>query len=106
MSKIIKGHNKKIVQKETKETLQCKSRVKTDCPLNGDCIKESVIYKCTATTCNSKKVYLGLTEGEFKKQRYYDHVKSFKNEFYANSTTLKLHMGNEKKKRYSTSSHM
>ena len=106
MSKIIKGHNKKIVQKETKETLQCKSRVKTDCLLSGGCIKESVIYKCTATTCNSKKVYLGLTEGEFKKQRYYDHVKSFKNEFYANSTTLKLHMGNEKKKRYSTSSHM
>ena len=34
----------------------------------------------------SKKIFLGLTEGEFKKQRYY--VKSFKNEFYANSTTL------------------
>ena len=79
MSQIIKGHNKKIVQKETQETLECNCRVKTDCPLNGDCRKESVIYKCTATTCNSKKVYLGLTEGEFKKQRYYDHVKSFKN---------------------------
>ena len=88
MSQIIKGHNKKIAQKETQETLPCNCRVKTDCPLNGDCRKESVIYKCTAITCNSKKVYLGLTEGEFKKQRYYDHVKSFKNEFYANSTTL------------------
>ena len=88
MSQIIKGHNKKIIQKETQETLECNCRVKTDCPLNGDCRKESVIYKCTATTCNSKKVYLGLAGGEFKKQRYYDHVKSFKNEFYANSTTL------------------
>ena len=29
-----------------------------------------------------------LAEGELKKQRYYDHVKSFKNEFYANSNTL------------------
>ena len=64
------------------------SRVQTDCPLNIDYRKESVVYKCTATTCNSKKLYLGLTVGEFKKQRYYDHVKSFKNEFYANSTTL------------------
>ena len=45
-----------------------------------------------AITCDSKKVYLGLTEGEFKKQRYYDHVKSFKNEFYANSTTLSSHV--------------
>ena len=81
MSQIIKGHNKKIVQKETQETLECNCRVKTDCPLNGDCRKESVIYKCTATTNNSKNVYLGLNEGEFKKQKYYDHIKSFKTSF-------------------------
>ena len=43
MSKIIKEHNKKIVQKETQETLDCNGRVKKDCPLNGDCRKESVI---------------------------------------------------------------
>ena len=88
MPQIIKEHNKKIVQKETQETLECNSRVETDCLLSGDCRKESVIYECTTTTCNSKKVYLGLTEGKLKKQRYYDYVKSFKNEFYANSTTL------------------
>ena len=56
-----------------------------------------MIYKCTATTCDSKKVYLGLTEGEFKKQRYYDHVKSFKNEFYGNSTTLSGYIREMKK---------
>ena len=44
MSQIIKGHNKKIVQKETQETLECNCRVKTDCPLSGNCRKESVIY--------------------------------------------------------------
>ena len=32
MSQIIKEHNKKIVQKETQETLECNCRVKTDCP--------------------------------------------------------------------------
>ena len=77
MSQIIKGHNKKIIQKETQETLDCNRRVNTDCPLNGGCRKESVIYKYTATTCDSQKVYLGLTEGEFKRQRYYDHVQIF-----------------------------
>ena len=61
---------------------------KTDCSLNYDRRKESVKYKCTATTCDLKKVYLGLTEGEFKMQRHYDHVKSFRNKFFANSTTL------------------
>ena len=88
----------KIIQKETEETLDCNCRVKTDCPLNGNCRKESVIYKCTATTCDSKKVYLGLIEEEFKKQRCYDHVKSFKNEFYANSTTLSSHVSEMKKR--------
>ena len=66
MSQIIKRHNKNIIQKETQETSYCNCRVKTDCPINGDCRKKSVIHKCIATTCDSKKVYLGLTEGEFK----------------------------------------
>ena len=68
MSQIIKGHNKKIVQKDIQETLDCNCRVRTDCPLNGDCRKENVIYKCTATSCDSKKVNFGFIEGEFKKQ--------------------------------------
>ena len=99
MSQIIKGHNKKILLKEIQEALECNCRVKTDCPLNGDCRKESIIYKCTATTCNLEKLYLGLTEGEFKKQRYYDHVKSFKNEFYANNTTLSSYVWKMKKRK-------
>ena len=103
MSQIIKGHNKNIIQKEKQETLDCNCRVKTDCPLNGGCRKKSVIYKCTATTCDSKEVHLGLTEGEFKKQRYYDFVKSFINEFYANSTTLSSHVWELKKRKNVTS---
>ena len=47
MSQIIKGHNKKITQ----ETVDCHCRLKTDFLRNSDCRKESVIYKCTATTC-------------------------------------------------------
>ena len=31
MLQIIKGYNKKIVQKETQETLDCDCRVKKDC---------------------------------------------------------------------------
>ena len=68
--------------------------------------RKNVIYKCTATTCNSKKVDLGLTEGELKKQRYYDHVKSFKNEFFANSTTLSSYVWEIKKRKCSTSSYI
>ena len=73
---------------DKQETLDCNCRVKAVCSLKVNCRKESVIYKCTAITCDLKKVSLGLTEGEFKKQRYYDHINSFGNEFYADSTTL------------------
>ena len=85
--------------RKKQETLECKCTVKRDCPLNGDCRNESGIYKCTAATCNSKKVYLGLAEGEFKKQRYYDHVKSLKNEFYANSTNFSSYLWEMKKRK-------
>ena len=55
---------------------------------HGDCRKESIVYKCTACTIPQlKKVYLRLTEGEFK-TRYYKHSKSFRTKSYPNSTTL------------------
>ena len=65
-----------------------------------------VVAGCTvakSVTCKSKKVYLEMTEPEFKKQRYYCHVKSFKNEFYANSTTLPSYVWELKKRNNVTS---
>ena len=44
-----------------------------------------------------------MTEGELKKQRYYHHVKSFKNEFYANSTTLSSYVWEMEKRKNVTS---
>ena len=64
-----------------------------------------MIYKCTATTFDPKKVYLGLTEGEFKKESYYYHVKSFRNKFYANSTTLSSYIWEIKNRKYVTPAH-
>ena len=46
-------------------------------------------------TCDSKKVYLGLTEGEFKK----GIMISNKIKFYANSTTLSSYVWEMKKKK-------
>ena len=59
-------------KKKNKTTLSCSYRDKNGCPLNGTCRMENVIYKCTSLTKNNvKKVYLGSSEGEFKKNRYY-----------------------------------
>ena len=89
ISQIIKGHNKKVTQLKWHHQLECNCRIKTECPLNGDCRKEDVIYKCTALTIfQPKKMYLDLTEGECKKKRHYNYTQSFRNENYTNSTTL------------------
>ena len=88
MANIIKGHNNKLTNTKVRQQLACYCRVKSDCPLNGDCRKESIVYKCNACTIRQlKKVYLGLTEEEFK-TRYYKHSKSFSTKNYPNSTTL------------------
>ena len=71
ISQILNGHNKKVTQIKLHHQLECNCRIKTECPLNGDCRKENVIYNFTAlTTFQPKKVYFGLAKGELKKQRY------------------------------------
>ena len=88
MANIIKGHNNKLTNTKVQQQHACNCRVKSDCPPNGDCHKESIVYKCTACTIRQlKKVYLGLTEGEFK-TRNYKHSKLFRTKSYPNSTTL------------------
>ena len=41
--KFSQGHNKEVRQTEQHHQLECKCRIKTRCPLNGDCRKEDVI---------------------------------------------------------------
>ena len=103
ISQIIKGHNKKVTQIKLNHQLECNCRIETECPLNGDCRKETVIYKCTAlTTFQPKTVYLGLAEGELKKQKYYNHNQIVQNENYSNITTLSSYAWKIKKTKKET----
>ena len=87
ISHFIKGLYK-VIQIKWHHQLELNCPIKTELSLNGDCRKEDVTYKGTAlTTFQSKKVYLGLKEGE-RWQRYYNHTQSFRNENYFNSKTL------------------
>ena len=64
------------------------SRKKEECQLKNKCRSNDIIYKCVVTAKgHPQKVYLGTKEGEFK-QRYYNHKKSFRNQNYANDTSL------------------
>ena len=85
---MIKFHNKKVINKDVKESKSCNYRVKSECPLNGKCQVTDIIYKCTVLSPDKlNKVYLGTAEGDFKKQ-FYNHRKSINNEGSANDTTL------------------
>ena len=85
---IIKNHNKKIISSKTSENLECNCREKQSCPLNGKCREKNVIYKCVASVQNKPdKVYIGLTEGEWKK-RHSGHKTTFKYKKNAKNTAL------------------
>ena len=86
---IIKSRNKKLIYAENKETKDCSCRKKEECPLEGKCRSEDIIYKKCIVTAkgNPRKAYLGTAEGDIK-QRYYSHKKSFRNKKYANYASL------------------
>ena len=64
MSKVIKGHNKKVTKKPRDQIQKCNCRKKATCPREGNCQVNDIVYKCDITRLLPKKVYLGLAEGE------------------------------------------
>ena len=89
VQQLIKKHSNFNQYKKNKTAFSCTCRDKNGCPSNGNCRMEKVICKCTSPTkSNVKKAYLGASEWEFKKNRYYNHQQLFRNKNYKNSTTL------------------
>ena len=83
---MIKSHNKKVI-KDVKELKSCNCRVKSECPLNGQCQVTEIIHKCTVLSPDKpNKLYLGTAEGDFEKG-FYNHRKS-NNETRTSDTTL------------------
>ena len=64
---IIRQHNSKVLSK-TNDNSNCKynCRSKRNCPLNGECVTQCLVYKATSATSNNSFVYYRTSEGEFK----------------------------------------
>ena len=59
----------------------------TKCPLQGNCLQDSAVYKVDAKTVNGNTYpYIGLAD-EFK-PRWYDHQKTINDRKYKNSSEL------------------
>ena len=94
---IIKAHNSRAVKKHSlasnpKHERLCNCRNPSNCPLKGKCLTSNIVYKATLEKAGSgeKKHYIGLTGGPFK-QRYANHLSSFKHERYKDATELSKH---------------
>ena len=66
---------------------KCNCRSKSNCPLNGECLTQCLVYKATSTTSSNSFIYYGTSEGELK-SRYNKHTKSFRHCECMNETEL------------------
>ena len=89
----IHKHNKNILKKDKKkhsDTQLCNCTNKKQCPLNRQCLTESIVYQANVTANISgykEKVYLGVSETTFK-VRYGNYKKSFTKQRHKNDTEL------------------
>ena len=100
MKQKISKHNHKVKkEEETQSHYGCNcTKVIGPCPLSGNCLVDSVIYKAEVLEDNhTKNTYTGLTSNTFK-DRYYGHRSSFNVRNSDNSTTLSTHVWNLKDK--------
>ena len=70
-------------------------RSKPNCPFNGECLTQCLVYKATSATSRNSFVYYGTSEEEFK-SRYNNHTKSFRHRECMNKTELSKHVWNLK----------
>ena len=96
MGTIIKRHNARVCGAEHESndrSRRCDCRNPDRCPLNGECLTNSIVYEATVDTDNTPapKIYIGSTETPFK-QRLANHLMSFRHERYENSTELLKHV--------------
>ena len=100
---VIDGHNKAMIKKTTKPEedqpkKMCNCRNETECPLEGECLQDEIVYQATVTTREKAETYVGLTATDFK-TRWRNHQMSFKHEKRRNDTELSKHLWKLKEKK-------
>jgi hypothetical protein len=95
-------HNARVIsthQPKQPEQEGCNCRKATDCPLQGQCLTEGLVYQATVETTTTPpqvETYTGLTVGTFK-HRFSGHKASFKHSDKQTATTLSHHIWTLKK---------
>ena len=99
MKAIITAHNSKVMTSSSTSTQTqpktCNCQKKDECPMNGNCLQEAIIYQATVKTPTDEKIYIGSTERPFK-QRYYGHKSDLTHEKKRGSTALSAYYWEQK----------
>ena len=98
MATLIKGHNTALLNSKEKD-LECNCRA--ECPLDGKCRANNVVYEATVRTADSTKKYVGLTASDFK-TRHASHKTSMRHEWYATRRSCRSIFGSCQASRPST----
>ena len=79
MAQTIANHNKHVladtITDDTKKMCNCRNN--HECPLQGNCLVQNIIYKASVSSSDGQKYYIGSTSQSFKK-RWSGHKTSFK----------------------------
>ena len=100
---IINKHNKIVTDPPTnnnERTWNCINKEKY--PLQEKCLTNNIMYQATLTSNKDNyqhKIYHGITETEFK-QRYANHIKSFRHEKHQSDTELSNELWSIKNNNY------
>ena len=88
MENIISNHNANLLKVPTPTAIKtCDCNVKRNCPLNGNCMSECVVYNANVHGPTKTRTYHGVVGGMFK-SRYHVHNTSFRHRKYENDTEL------------------
>ena len=96
LDSIISGHDRKILKDTTGGPMKknCNCQAGADCcPVDGECMTASIVYKAevTETASSTTSTYIGLAATTFK-ERYNNHISSFRNPGQKEKTTLSKHV--------------
>ena len=95
LARKISSHNAKILksnQNTEGPKKECNCRKSDECPVEGKCLQNGVVYQATISRRDGKvDTYIGLSEPPFK-DRFRNHKSSFKTRNPKNSTSLSKHI--------------
>jgi len=100
IASIIKSHSTKLTAPESMNenpAWTCNCRRGTKCPLNGECLKNCIVYQATFKSENKQATYFGFCATTFK-ARYNNHTLLFRHQQKSASTDLSKHVLHQNKK--------